>query len=67
MAQLNEILAINIKKFRGKESQRSFAKRMEINQATLVRIEQGRENITLTTIQKLIDNLHCTVAKLFKS
>ena len=49
---------------RGK-TQREFAKELGIDVATLNRLENKCENITLKTIQRMCDHLNCNVAFLF--
>ena len=64
----NEILATNIKKFRGelKESQFDFAENCGISVEVLSLIERSIANPKLSTLQKLSAYLGCTVAELFK-
>ena len=66
MANVAKNLARNLKARRGDETQRAFALKLGIKQPHLNRIEQCKENITLKTIQKLCDNLKCSVGDLFK-
>ena len=49
---------------RGK-TQREFAKELGIDVATLNRLENKCENITLKTIQRMCDHLNCNVSFLF--
>ena len=65
MADLKIKLAKQLKKLRGDKTQRAFAKEIGIDVATLNRIEQKAENITLKTIQKMTNSLKCTVGYLF--
>lgn len=65
MAKLNIKLSKKIRKLRGNKTQREFAKEVGIDQATLNRIEQKTENITLKTIQRICNNLKCTIGWLF--
>ena len=58
-------LAKRLKELRGDSTQRDFAKKIGIDVATLNRIEQKRENITLKTIQRICTNLKCKVGWLF--
>ena len=62
MADLAKNLARKLKRLRGEQTQRVFAKRLGITQPHLNRIEQGKENITLKTIQKLCNRLRCKAA-----
>ncbi len=65
MKKLNNELSKKIKQLRGEQTQREFARKLGIDQATLNRIEQKAENITLKTIQKICTNLKCSVGSLF--
>lgn len=65
MDNLAKGLAKRLKELRGDQTQRGFAKKLGIDVATLNRIEQKRENITLKTVQKICKNLKCKVGWLF--
>ena len=65
MEDIAEKLANKIKELRGDLTQREFAKKLNINVGTLNRIEHGRENITLKTIQRMCASLNCSVGSLF--
>jgi len=65
MRDLAKELAKRIKELRGDATQREFAKQLNINVGTLNRIEQGQENITLKTIQRMCKSLNCSVGSLF--
>jgi transcriptional regulator with XRE-family HTH domain len=56
-------LAKVIRALRGDQTQRAFARKLGIDQAALNRIEQGKENITLKTIQKLCNSLRFSVGE----
>ena len=65
MGHIAKKLAKRIKELRGDMTQREFAKKLNINVGTLNRIEQGQENITLKTIQRMCSSLNCSVGSLF--
>ena len=65
MKKLGKKLAKRLKSERGDTTQRAFAKKLGIDVATLNRLENGGENITLKTIEKICDNYKCTVGWLF--
>ena len=65
MGDIAKKLSKRIKALRGKKTQREFAKKLNINVGTLNRIEQGRENITLKTLQRMCSALKCSVGYLF--
>ncbi|PON15810.1 hypothetical protein C2W62_21815 [Candidatus Entotheonella serta] len=62
MADFAQNIAKRLRALRGDDTQRAFAARLGITHATLNRLEQGRENITLRTLQKICDRLGCTAA-----
>ena len=62
---LKKNLARRLQKLRGDMTQREFARKIGISQPHLNRIEQGKENITLRTIQTISDRLKCSIGWLF--
>lgn len=58
-------LAKRIRALRGDQTQREFAKRVGITHATLNRIEQQTQNVTLKTLQLMCDRLRCGAGYLF--
>ena len=46
-------------------TQAEFARRIGVDQATLNHLELQKQNITLATLQKLCDRLHCQIGWLF--
>ena len=65
MAALSKQLANRIRELRGDLTQEAFAQRLGIHQATLNRIEQQKQNVTLATLQKICQRLDCSIASLF--
>ena len=65
MESLSSKLARKIKTLRGEQTQREFARKLGVSQTTLNHIEQGKENVTLKTIQKVCTRLNCTIGWLF--
>jgi len=65
MADLAKNLARTLKKLRGEQTQREFAKKLGVSQPHLNRIEQAKENITLKTVQKMCDRLRFSIGRLF--
>lgn len=65
MVDLRKQLARKLKTLRGDETQRAFARKLGIDASHLNRIEQGKENITINTIQKLCNSLKCSIGELF--
>ena len=65
MGDLIQKLAKRLKSLQGTRTQREFAKDLGIDVATLNRLYQRRENITISTIQRICNNLKCKVGWLF--
>jgi DNA-binding Xre family transcriptional regulator len=57
-------LAKNIRAIRGKITQTAFARKVGVNQATIHRIELGRQNVTIDTLQRLCKKLKCSAGDL---
>lgn len=64
MVSLRKNLAKNIKKLRGKTTQRDFAAKVGLSHATINRIEQEAENVTINTIQTICKHLKCNAGDL---
>lgn len=58
-------LAKGLAKFRGEASQNQFAKKLGISNASLNRLENKIQNVSLSTIEKLCRNLDCDIKDLF--
>lgn len=58
-------LAAALASVRGDESQNKFAKRLGVSNATLNRIENQVQNVSLETLEKLCLALRCDVNDLF--
>ena len=63
---LSSRLAKNLRKRRGPKSQYAFARKLGISQASLNRIENNFQNVTLATLEQLIKVLKCDIGDLFK-
>lgn len=57
-------LAQNIRARRGKLTQKQFARKLGIDQASVNRIELGYQNITIDTLQLICDRLKCAAGDL---
>lgn len=66
MEGLANLLAKRMRKLRGEQTQRAFARKLGISQTALNHIEQGRENVTLKTLQTICVRLNCTIGSLFE-
>lgn len=62
---LQRRLARGLAQFRGTTSQNQFAKKLGISNASLNRIENGIQNVSLATIETLCRRLNCDIADLF--
>lgn len=59
-------LALNLKTRRKGISQEVFARRLGISRATLTRLENCGQNITLNTLEQITIALSCDICDLFK-
>jgi DNA-binding Xre family transcriptional regulator len=57
--QFHKNLAKNLRKLRGDETQQAFAKRFGISHATINRIEQQKQNVTLAMLERFCRVLRC--------
>lgn len=62
---LSKQLAENIKTRRGELSQGQFAKKAGVSRATITRIENEAQNVTIQTLETLTKNFKCNIADLF--
>ena len=65
MTTIQKRLAKKMRALRGERTLREFSKKTGVDHSALRRIEQGSENITLRTLQRLCDRLKCRVGYLF--
>ena len=64
MERLADRLARNVRHLRGNHTQMAFAKKLGIAVSSLNRIEQGTQNVTLATLDRLCRRLKCDVNEL---
>lgn len=50
---------------RGDETLAQYAKKLGISDSTLQRLEIGEQNITVDTLENIIDRLKCSVSEVF--
>ena len=67
MERLADRLAQNIRRMRGDQTQMAFAKKLGIAVSSLNRIEQGTQNVTLATLDRLCRRLKCDVNELLRA
>jgi len=58
-------LAIYLRKARGDETFRAFARRLGISASSLQRLEQAEQNVTLRTVQQIIRRLGISIGDIF--
>jgi len=61
MHNLAQQLAANLRRRRGELSQREFSRKLGVSVATLNRLEQAGQNVSLATLQKLCIRLRRSV------
>jgi DNA-binding Xre family transcriptional regulator len=59
-------LAAYLRKRRGSLTYVQFSRKMGISPATLHRLEMEQQNVTLKTLEQLLDRLKCRVADIFR-
>lgn len=62
---LRKRLARGLTRFRGDASQNQFARKLGISNASLNRIENSVQNVSLATLETLCRRLNCDIADLF--
>ena len=50
---------------RGEETLAQYAKKLGISDSTLQRLEIGEQNITVDTLEQIIDRLKCSMSEVF--
>jgi len=63
--RLAKQLGAFLRKQRGDLTYRQFSRKMGISDSTLQRLEMGEQNVTLKTLEQIIDRLNVTVADVF--
>ncbi|WP_375207690.1 helix-turn-helix domain-containing protein [Hyphococcus sp.] len=64
MPNFRENLAENMRARRGALTQKAFARKVGVDQASVNRIELGEQNVTIDTLQTICDRLKCTAGDL---
>ncbi|MCI5049513.1 MAG: helix-turn-helix domain-containing protein [Rickettsiales bacterium] len=60
MQHFKDTLAAKLRELRGDMTQREFAEKLGTTQATVNRIEQGEQNVTIDTLYQFCRRLRCT-------
>ncbi len=58
-------LAKGLAQLRGEASQNRFARQLGVSNATINRIENQRQNVSLATLETFCRNLNCDIGDLF--
>jgi DNA-binding Xre family transcriptional regulator len=64
--RLRTQLAEFLKKKRGDQTFQQFARKMGLSNSTLQRIEVMEQNVTLDTLEHIIDRLRCRASDIFR-
>jgi DNA-binding Xre family transcriptional regulator len=64
--RLRKQLGKFLRERRGKATLDAYAHKLGISDSTLQRLEIGEQNITVDTLEKLLDRLGCDVTDIFK-
>jgi transcriptional regulator with XRE-family HTH domain len=63
--QLRKQLAEFLKRKRGDQTFQQFARKIGLSDSTLQRIEMMEQNVTIDTIQHIVDRLRCKTSDIF--
>jgi len=64
MNSFRKALGIKLRARRGELTQKVFARKIGIDQASMNRIELGEQNVTIDTLQLICDRLKCDAGDL---
>ena len=64
--KFHKTLARNIRKLRGEDTQQKFAKRVGVSHATINRIEQQKQNVTLNLLESFCRALKKSATELLE-
>lgn len=64
MQKLRKNLGANLRQLRGELNQYEFAKKLGISQASLNRIENGFQNVSIDTLERIATRLKMSVGQL---
>lgn len=65
-ASLQKQLGEFLRKRRGNLTLPAFARKLGISSSSLHRMELGEQNVTLTTLDRVLKRLKCNAAEVFK-
>jgi len=64
--RLRKQLADFVKKERGSQTFSDFSRKMGISSSTLQRIEMMQQNVSIDTLQQIVNRLRCTMSDIFR-
>jgi DNA-binding Xre family transcriptional regulator len=64
--QLRKQLAEFLKKKRGDQTFQQFARKIGLSDSTLQRIEMMDQNVTIDTLEYIVDRLRCKLSDIFR-
>jgi len=64
--QLRKQLAEFLKRKRAHQTFQQFGRKIGLSDSTLQRIEMMEQNVTIDTLQHIVDRLRCKVADIFR-
>ncbi len=64
-ASMQKQLGLFLRKRRGEMTLPAYARKLGISSSSLHRMEMGEQNVTLTTLERLLKRLKCNPADVF--
>jgi transcriptional regulator with XRE-family HTH domain len=64
--QLRKHLAEFLKRKRGNQTFQQFSRKLGLSDSTLQRIEMMEQNVTIDTLEHIVNRLRCTVSDIFQ-
>ena len=64
--RLRRQLADFLRKRRGDQTFQQFARKIGLSDSTLQRIEMMEQNVTIDTLEHIVNRLRCTVSDIFR-
>jgi len=65
-ARLRKDLASFLKKKRGEQTFSDFSRKIGISSSTLQRIEMMQQNVSIDTLQHIVNRLRCRMSDIFR-
>jgi transcriptional regulator with XRE-family HTH domain len=64
--RLRKQLADFLRKRRGDQTFQQFARKIGLSDSTLQRIEMMEQNVTIDTLEHIVNRLRCTISDIFR-